>query len=213
MDQHEFARQFAVAYPRLWFIATSLVENRADAEDLVQDAAVIAYRKLDSFERGSNFTAWLARIVRFCAANHRRKTGGRRVTATDPSVLEQQAAEAQPTVWVDPLGWAPKGPGRPAAATTESPEADGPPTSGGAMSELVDDNMLRAINQLAPEVRACLLLRVVDDRSYAEIAELLEIPAGTAMSHVHRAKQRLRDAYQGDRGDANSRSDRAGGSR
>ncbi|MFO0912908.1 MAG: RNA polymerase sigma factor [Pirellulales bacterium] len=202
MDQHEFARQFAVAYPRLWFIATSLVGNRADAEDLVQDAAVIAYRKLDSFERGSNFTAWLARIVRFCAANHRRKTGGRRVTATDPNFLEQQAAGDQRTEWVDPLGWVQKVPG-----------ADGPPTSWRGMSELVDDNMLRAINQLAPEVRACLLLRVVDERSYAEIAELLEIPAGTAMSHVHRAKQRLRDSYQGDWGDSNRRGDRAGGSR
>ena len=53
--------------------------------------------------------------------------------------------------------------------------------------------MVRALQTLSDEARCCLLLKVVQQLSYAEIAVLLQIPAGTAMSHVHRAKKALRE--------------------
>ena len=58
-----------------------------------------------------------------------------------------------------------------------------------------DDDMLRGLNQLSVEARSCLLLRVVDGLAYADIAELMSIPEGTAMSHVHRSKKWLRKVY------------------
>ena len=56
-----------------------------------------------------------------------------------------------------------------------------------------DDEVLRALQTLPPEPRCCLLLRVLMNLSYAELSVLMNIPEGTAMSHVHRGKQRLRE--------------------
>jgi RNA polymerase sigma-70 factor (ECF subfamily) len=175
MDQHEFARQFEAAYPRLWLIATSLVGNRTDAEDIVQEAAVIAYRKSETFQAGTNFAAWVARIVRYCAANHRRRASELRFRATDPVMLDQQSGRG---------------------AEPRSVEASGDLEP---WQSLLDDRLLRVLRDFPPDARACLLLRIVDGRSYAEIAELLGIPAGTAMSHVHRSKQRMRQCFDNGR--------------
>ena len=59
-----------------------------------------------------------------------------------------------------------------------------------------DDDVLRGLNSLSDEARCCLLLRVVQQLSYAEISELMQIAAGTAMSHVHRGKHVLRRHMQ-----------------
>ena len=69
--------------------------------------------------------------------------------------------------------------------------APGGPWPGGA-EEQFDDQLLHALNQVSEVARCCLLLRVVEQLPYAEISELMEIPEGTAMSHVHRAKANLR---------------------
>ncbi|MCA9217214.1 MAG: hypothetical protein KDB27_29295, partial [Planctomycetales bacterium] len=61
MDLQEFSAQYQAIYRRLWLIATSIVGDRFVAEDIVQEAALIAYRKLDTFQTGTNFGAWVAR--------------------------------------------------------------------------------------------------------------------------------------------------------
>ena len=172
MDRHEFAKQYQSVFARLWLIAASVIGDRNEADDIVQEAAVIAYRKMDAFQAGTNFGAWAARIVRHCAANHNRKRQGRKTHAVDPSAFDQQPDDS-------------------ALETSFNSMAQHP----GDLQTAFDDDLFRGLAQLSTEARTCLLLRVVDELPYTEIAELLGIPAGTAMSHVHRSKKQLRLSY------------------
>ena len=172
MDPDEFAAQYRNAYPRLHLLAASIIGDRTYAHDIVQEAATIAWQKADSFYAGASYVAWLAEIVRRCSLNYTRKTRGRRTNATDPELLAQ---------------------------TKESnPGNDGPWPICNLTGELVeeqkdfDDRLISALSELKIEPRCCLLLRIVQGLSYAEISELLGIPEGTAMSHVHRCRRQLR---------------------
>jgi RNA polymerase sigma-70 factor (ECF subfamily) len=173
----DFAAQYQAAYRRLTLVAAGVTGERQSAEDIVQEAAIIAYEKIHQFSPGSNFAAWLAEIVRRCALNHRRKTQQRRTYAADPAVLGQMNQHT-------------------AAATEPWPIA---PDTGKIVADQAsfDDELSSALAQLSEEARSCLLLRIVDKLSYAEIAELLHIPEGTAMSHVHRSKAALRKRLSG----------------
>lgn len=175
-DWEVFAALFRKAYSRLWLIASGIVNDQAFADDIVQEAALIALKKWRSFSPGTNFTAWMTAIVRNCAINYVRKRKNRRTTAADPFVLEKDCP---------------------------SPEDKGHSLSGSwdIDSSLAnrldfyqsdfDDLVFRSLNDLSYTARCCLLLRVVHHLSYSEISELLEIPTGTAMSHVHRSKLAL----------------------
>jgi len=168
MGRRQFAEEFQTIYRRLYLVAAGIVGDRTEAEDIVQEAAVVAFRKLDKFQAGSNFAAWVTAIVKHCAANYNRKLGNRRTFATDPSSLDQGGDQP---------------------ATGRSID-----TSEGllAIESEFDDDLFRVLQQLSADARCCLLLRTVDGLSYAEISSFLDIPAGTAMSHVHRSKQLIR---------------------
>jgi RNA polymerase sigma-70 factor (ECF subfamily) len=169
-DPEVFAAQFRGAYQRMVLVAAGITGDRDGAEDVVQEAAIIAYGKADQFTAGTNFAAWLAEIVRRCALNARRKVRHRRTYATDPASLTQFNG-AVPIEASDPR--------------LASGELPGDQTA-------FDDRVVSALKELSPDARCCLLLRVVEQLSYAEIAETMQIPEGTAMSHVHRSKQALR---------------------
>lgn len=167
----EFSRQFAPAFPRLWLMAAGLTGDRTHAEDIVQEAAVIAWQKFAEFESGSNFGAWMAAIVRRCASNHVRKTRNRETFATDPHTLDScdGPTPARNMAIANPLD--------------------------GLFDDhqtLFDDQLLQALRGLQPDARCCFLLRALHDFSYTEIAIWMGIPEGTAMSHVHRSKQNLK---------------------
>lgn len=171
-DSQEFAAQYREAYRRLTLVAAGVTGDRQSAEDIVQEAAIIAFAKIDQFSQGTNFAAWLAEIVRRCALNHRRKTQQRRTYAADPTVLEQMnyqtTAESEPWPVVSHSG------------QIVPDQAS------------FDDQLAAALDELSDEARSCLLLRIIEKLSYAEISSLLNIPEGTAMSHVHRSKAMLR---------------------
>ena len=175
MDQDAFARALADAYPRLWLVAVACCQDRVQAEDIVQDAVMAALGRLSDFQRGTNFQAWMATFVRNVARNHRRKSTRRETVAVDPQALEQQSGG----------GWPSNSGGG------ENQRALGSITS---LDEAFDDQLLDAMRRLTRDARMCLLLRTVEEMSYAEIAAILQIPEGTAMSHVHRAKQSLRES-------------------
>lgn len=182
LDSAAFARQFCAVHKRLWLLATGLVGDRTQADDIVQEATLIAWCKLTEFQPGTNFAAWLAEIVRRCAMNHLRKQRTRNTLPTDPNSMDQLGV---------------------------SPAVAQPPTieSGGDLSEYqshFDDEILHALGTLSPEARCCLLLRVVHQLSYAEISEFLQLPEGTAMSHVHRTKSAMRQQLQSLRRDTES---------
>lgn len=169
----DFSTLFAAAYGRLWSLAHALTGSRSDADDLVQDAAIVGLEKFHAYKSGSNFTAWMAQIVRFHAKNQRAKRARRRTEPVDPVDIDQAHGagplSTNPTI-------------AQAAAGDASP-----------LHDAFDDEVARAIQELDETPRACLLLKVIHELSYEEIGEILEIPQGTAMSHVHRSRTRIRD--------------------
>jgi RNA polymerase sigma-70 factor, ECF subfamily len=172
MDPARFAAQYREAYQRLTLVAAGVTGERESAEDIVQEAALIALGKIDQFEPGTNFSAWLAEIVRRCALNHRRKVNSRRTFPADPAALGQMNHVVASPHQASPI-----------AAESGAMLAD---------QGAFDDDLAQALRQLGEDARSCLLLRVVEKLSYAEIAALLKIPEGTAMSHVHRSRALLR---------------------
>jgi RNA polymerase sigma-70 factor, ECF subfamily len=169
----ELVAQYRMAYSRLTTIAAAIVGDQTQAEDIVQEAAIIAMEKISDFQVGSNIVAWLAEIVRRCALNYRRKTQNRKTFAADPSSLVQLAQDSVGGVVAVPI-----------TDRTGELVAD---------QSAFDDEVLTALQRLSADARCCLLLRTIQKLSYAEIAEIMEIPEGTAMSHVHRSKNELRN--------------------
>ena len=163
LGSEEFAESFKASFRTLWLIAVGIVGEPALAEDVVQDAAIAALAKLDQFTPGTNFRAWMGRIVRFVAMNQARKEQRRRPVGGDFETVARVASDRDSSV----------------ASQTQH----------GAM----DERLVAAMDQLGDVARSCLLLRTISNMPYAEIAELLEIPKGTAMSHVYRTRHILRD--------------------
>lgn len=172
----ELVAQYRVAYPRLATIAAAIVGDQTQAEDIVQEAAIIAMEKISDFQVGSNIGAWLAEIVRRCALNYRRKTQNRKTFAADPSTMMHLAQD-------------------PAGGMARLPIVEG---TGELLADqsAFDDEVLTALKRLSPDARCCLLLRTIQKLSYADIAEIMHIPEGTAMSHVHRSKNEMRNRLQ-----------------
>lgn len=171
MDRHAFAHEYQKVYPRLWLLAAGLLGDPSNADDVVQEAMIVAFDRIEEFREGSNFAVWLSAIVRRLVSNLRRKAARRKTFVTDPGTLDQQM---QPT------------------SIREFATSGGL----GVIEEEIDDAMFRVLKQLPSETCACLLLRVIDGLRYAEISELVGIPEGTAMSHVHRAKSFVRQRLQ-----------------
>ena len=168
MDRYQFSREYQAVYRRLWLVAAGITGNASIADDIVQESALIAYERMSEFREGSRFASWIGEIVRRTALNSRRKRVRRKTYAADPVELDQRFDET-PT------------------------EAVSGPGHLSTLSSHIDDELLQALTLLPEEARCCLLLRVIDGLTYAEISELLAIPQGTAMSHVHRSKSFVRE--------------------
>ena len=155
---------------RVYHLVYGMVRNREDASDITQDAFVKAYRKIDSFRLESSFYTWLYRI----AINHcknRRMYQRRRHTQQHDSLDK-------------PLGDEEDGKRR------ELP-SDGPLPDSGIHRTEAQQILQKALEQLDEEQRFIIVLRDMEDRSYEEIAELLNLPRGTVKSRLHRARQQL----------------------
>lgn len=163
-----FATEFEQCYSRLWMLAAAMLGDRHLAEDVVQDAGVVALKQLEEFETGTNFVAWMSQIVRFQAFNRSRKRTRRKTKSVDPATMELATDSGSAETLPDP---------------TRTLSAD---------QTMFDDETMQALNDLRDVARACLLLRTVHQLNYAEIAAMLDIAEGTAMSHVHRSKALLR---------------------
>jgi len=105
MSRERFVDEFAKARAVLWCIAASVLRNRSEADDVLQDAAVIGLAKLSEWTPGSSFVAWMSQIVRFVALNHGRKGQRREATARlagadasvshDPKATDSHAVNAE----------------------------------------------------------------------------------------------------------------------
>lgn len=173
LDAEQFAQQFKDSFRSLWLTALGVVHDSAYAEDVVQEAAVVGLGKLDQYQPDTSFRAWMGQIVRFVALNKARK-----LDKPDRKTLEAGALEAA----------------RP--KTPPSLYDESALTGSGQLSVdqvHFDDKLKRSLEGLPRVARACLLLRTVEGLDYDEIATILDIPKGTAMSHVHRSRKQLRD--------------------
>jgi RNA polymerase sigma-70 factor, ECF subfamily len=137
-------------------LARWLVRNDDDAEDIVQDAFVKAFKGLDAF-RGGDARVWMLSIVRNTAMNFLRS----RKQSVAIDVDQLQPAD-------------------------RSPNAEQ-----GLIEESRREQVRRAIARLEPEFKETLVLREIEGLSYKEIAAVLEVPTGTVMSRLSRARQRL----------------------
>lgn len=156
------------SYPALWTLARSATRSAEDAEDVVQEAMMIGLSKRGGFELGTSFLAWMGTIVRLTAKNHGRYQA-RRAHAPLDGVYSPAAKHGEPQA-VDP--------------------------STGQINDhqcSFDDDVSRALAQLSPVARGCLMLRTQHEMDYETIGQIMGVPKNTAMSHVHRARQALRD--------------------
>lgn len=164
----QFEQRLGDARQTLWCIAAAILGRRDRAEDVLQDAVVTALTKLDQFDPSTSFSAWMGQIVRFTALNARRQEINKPIAqGADPDLAESHESICQVQA-VDSFG----------RITSDQ--------------KSFDDEVMAALAQLGETPRACLLLRTVRGLSYKEIARVLDLPEGTAMSHVHRARTALR---------------------
>jgi len=153
----------------LYRTALRLSRSPQDAEDLVQETFLNAFRSLDRFEEGTNLRAWLFRILNnaFISQYRRRK---RRPSSSIEDVTEYYLYDH-----LVEGGAAPR---------TENPEQE-------VLDRIGDEAVLRALEDLPVEFRQVELLADVEGFSYREIADILNIPIGTVMSRLYRARRRL----------------------
>lgn len=144
-------------------VGRTLTGSWPDAEDLVQDALIRAWKAIDRFD-GAHPRAWLLTILRNAHLNSRRRQ--RPDLADDTLDLETA---------------------RPAFDATVAPSPEDTVTD-----RALDDDLSNALAALDEKFRTVLLLIDVDDLSYAEVADLLDIPVGTVMSRLSRARDRVR---------------------
>ena len=169
-NAREYVGDCMLEHNRMKFIAAGIVGKMTDAEDIVQQAYSIAIEKNQSFGSRDQFLGWLAGVVKYCALNVRRKRIRRKTSPVDPSDMQSFVVDSSSTETASKID----------AKNLES------------MKGSFDDEVMRALGKISDDARTCLLLKSVENMSYKEIATLVQIPEGTAMSMVHRARTALR---------------------
>jgi len=152
----------------LFGAALRLTRSAKDAEDLVQDTYLKAYRFFDSFEKGTNIKAWLFKIQTNTFINkYRRRVKEREVAETPPEdiVLDRFVSSEQVRALQDP--------------------------EGDFFGKLLSDEVMDALDQVPVDFRMVVILADIQDFSYKEIAEIVGCPVGTVMSRLFRGRRIL----------------------
>jgi RNA polymerase sigma-70 factor (ECF subfamily) len=169
-ERATFADQAMQFAPQLYSAALRLTRNQADAEDLVQETYLKAYRSFATFEEGSNLKAWLYRILTNNYINSYRAKQ-RRPEETDIEDVEDLYLYRR-------LGALDQ------VLASRSAEDQ-------LMDLFTDAEVKDALESLPENFRLPVLLADVEDFSYKEIAEMLGIPIGTVMSRLHRGRKAM----------------------
>jgi RNA polymerase sigma-70 factor (ECF subfamily) len=170
----EFEREALVHLDALYGAAYRLTRNPRDAEDLVQDAVLRAYRFWDSFEKDSNCKAWLLRILTNTFINeYQRKKRSREVL--DAAAAEQDAVDG---VLVH-------------AGAQLQRDAEHV-----LVERSVSDDVQRALEALPDDFRTAVVLCDIEGLSYKEIADIMECPVGTVMSRLFRGRRLLQSSLR-----------------
>jgi RNA polymerase sigma-70 factor (ECF subfamily) len=152
----------------LYRTALRLTRAPEDAEDLVQETYLKAFRAADRFQPGTNLRAWLYTILHNTARNRARDRARAAITYDSDTV--DRAADAPPDMAVGRF--------------VETPET-------ALLRATLDPDLKAAIDALPDAFRQAVWLRDVEEFSYAEIAEMLSVPVGTVMSRISRGRRML----------------------
>jgi RNA polymerase sigma-70 factor (ECF subfamily) len=151
----------------MYSAAYRLTRNAADAEDLVQETFLRAYRGFHQFEPGTNLKAWLYRILMNTFINIYRKKQREPQTISDDEVEDWYLYSKMVEGGAEP-----------------SAEAE-------VLEKIPDEDVQEALMSLPEQFRTAVLLADVEGFSYKEIAEIMDVPIGTVMSRLHRGRKAL----------------------
>ncbi|MFG0331866.1 MAG: sigma-70 family RNA polymerase sigma factor [Maioricimonas sp. JB049] len=165
-DVEAFGGLVARYQDRLYGTLVRMLGSTHEASDVAQDAFVLAFQKLDTFRGDSAFYSWLFRIAHNAAASRRRK---RRVARTSVEAVREQTGQEP---------------------TDHRPSAD---PSHALQSQERSELVRQALDELAEDHRAVLVMKEMENLRYEQIAELLDCPVGTVRSRIHRARNELRE--------------------
>ena len=174
-DVDLFARLLAAHQDKLYRVAYRMAGHHEDAQDLLQDSLLEAYRSFKRFQRGSYFDKWLYRIMTntfIDRQRHRKRVG--RIESLDaplPGMEEGETAGRELPDWKDE-------------------------PSRRVLQEMFDEPIQRALDALKPEFRMVLILADVEEFSYEEISEMMDTPIGTVRSRLHRARDMMRQMLE-----------------
>lgn len=161
----EFDREVMPHLPALYGVALRMTKNEGDAEDLVQETILRAYRFFDSFEAGTNCKAWVFRILTNVFCNrYREKEREQEIMG------EAESSEANFGQFV-------------AGAPRDAESA--------LLGRMLSRDVERALASVPTEFRLAVVLADLEDFSYKEIAEIMDCPAGTVMSRLYRGRRIL----------------------
>jgi RNA polymerase sigma-70 factor (ECF subfamily) len=169
-DQATFADQAMPYMSALYAAALRMTRNPADAEDLVQETYLRAYRGFEGFREGTNLKAWLYKILTNTFINQYRAKK-RRPEQVDLDDTEEFYLYRR-------MG------GLEAAAADRTPETE-------LLDQIPDAEVKEALEAIPEQFRMAVILADIEGFSYKEIAEILDVPIGTVMSRIHRGRRAL----------------------
>jgi len=167
-DQDAFEAAAMPFLDALYNTALRMTRNPQDAEDLIQETYLKAYRHYDKFQPGTNLKAWLFKIMKNTFINEYRK----RQLAPPASDFAEIEETFESEVSDEAL------------RQIKNPEEE-------ALENVLDEDVQRALDGLPADYRMVVLLADVEGFAYREIAEILDIPVGTVMSRLYRGRKKL----------------------
>lgn len=165
--QEDFEDEIVPHLDAMYNFALRLTSDPSDAEDLVQDTIVKAYRFFSSYEKGTNAKAWLFRILKNSYINNYRKQ------SKQPNQVDyDEVSSFYETIRAD---------------RTDTSDLEDK-----MFRELIDDDISNALEELPEDFRTVVLLCDVEGFTYEEIANMLDVPIGTIRSRLHRGRNLLK---------------------
>ena len=173
-NEHQRGWNFeAAAMPfvdALYNTAYRMTRNSEDAEDLVQETYLKAYKYYDKFQEGTNFKAWLFKIMKNTFINNYRKKQAAPPQSDFADIEESFESQVSEEV----------------TRKVKDPEAE-------LLENVLDEDIQRALAELPEDYRMVVLLADLEGFAYKEIAEILDVPVGTVMSRLYRGRRRLEE--------------------
>ena len=169
-DREAFQREAVPHLDALYGTALRMTKSESDAEDLIQETMLKAYRYFDKYEKGTNCKAWLFKIMTNTFINRYRKKQKRKefLIDDDHRPLQERAEAPEHT---------------PFHESYESEEQ--------LYFKMFGDEVKRALEELPVDFRMVVLLADLQDFAYKEIAEIMDCPIGTVMSRLYRGRRML----------------------